>query len=78
MYEQYILYTLGFAITFLISLILALYGFKKHSIQLHTFFILSLLSICTWSFSSLMEFISPEFNTKILWAKFSYIGISTV
>lgn len=78
MNEQYILYTAGFAITFLISFILAIYGFKKHSIQLHTFFILVLLSICVWSFSALMEFISPEIATKIFWAKFSYIGITTV
>ena len=78
MNEQYLAYAAGFAITFLVSFILAIYGFKKRSIQLHTFFILALSSICIWSFGSLMEFISPDITGKILWAKFSWIGITTV
>ncbi|MGF7118779.1 histidine kinase N-terminal 7TM domain-containing protein [Methanobacterium oryzae] len=78
MNEQYLIYAAGFAITFLVSFILVVYGFKKRSIQLHTFFILALLSICVWSFGSLMEFISPDITSKILWAKFSWIGITTV
>ncbi|MGZ7096383.1 MAG: histidine kinase N-terminal 7TM domain-containing protein, partial [Methanobacterium sp.] len=73
MNDQYILYTAGFLITFLISFSLALYAFRKRSIQLHNFFILAMLSISIWSFGSLMEFVSPDINTKILWAKFSYI-----
>ncbi|MGZ7119167.1 MAG: histidine kinase N-terminal 7TM domain-containing protein [Methanobacterium sp.] len=78
MNDQYILYTAGFFVTFLISFSLALYAFRKRSIQLHNFFILAMLSISIWSFGSLMEFISPDINTKIFWAKFSYIGITTV
>lgn len=78
MTEQYIFYTAGFLVSFIISFLLVIYGFKKRSMQLHKFFILALLSISIWSFGSLMEFISPDINSKIFWAKFSYIGISTV
>ncbi len=78
MNEQYLAYAAGFAITFLVSFILALYGFKKRSIQLHSFFILAMFSICAWSLGSLMEFISPDITSKILWAKISWIGITTV
>ncbi|MBI5680499.1 MAG: PAS domain-containing protein [Methanobacterium sp.] len=78
MNEEYLAYAAGFALTFLISLVLALYAFKKRSIKLHTFFILVMFSICIWSFGSLMEFISPEISTKIFWSKFCWIGITTV
>ncbi len=74
----YLLYIAGFLITFLISFSLAIYGFRKRSIQLHNFFILAMLSISIWSLGSLMEFISPDITGKILWAQFSYIGITTV
>lgn len=78
MNEQYFLYTLGFTIAFLISSYLILYGIKKRSHCLHNYFILSMFSIALWSFCSLMEFISPQISSKIIWAKLSYVGITTI
>lgn len=75
---EYSAYATGFIITFLISLILAIYAFKRRSIKLHTFFILVMFSICIWSLGSLMELLSPAISQKIFWAKISYIGITTV
>ena len=75
---EYSAYAAGFITTFLISLILAIYAFKRRSIKLHTFFILVMFSICIWSLGSLMELLSPVISQKILWAKISYIGITTV
>ncbi|HML06326.1 MAG TPA: histidine kinase N-terminal 7TM domain-containing protein, partial [Methanobacterium sp.] len=78
MNEVYASYAAGFTIAFLIALFLILYTLKRRSSSLHNYFILSMVSIAVWSFGSLIEFISPQLETKILWAKFSYIGISTV
>ncbi len=75
---EYLFYGAGFITTFLISLILAIYTFKKRSIKLHTFCILVMVSICVWSFGSLMELISPVISQKIFWSKICYIGITTV
>lgn len=75
---EYSAYAAGFITTFLISLILAIYAFKRRSIKLHTFFILVMFSICIWSLGSLMELLSPAISQKIFWAKISYIGITTV
>jgi hypothetical protein len=78
MNEEYLFYAAGFTTTFLIAFFLMLYGLKKRSSRLHTYFILSMFSIAIWSFCSLMEFISPEIGLKIFWAKISYIGITTI
>ena len=78
MNEAYFFYAAGFTTTFLIAFFLMLYGLKKRSSRLHTYFILSMFSIAIWSFCSLMEFISPEIGLKIFWAKISYIGITTI
>lgn len=75
---EYISYAAGFMATFLLSLFLAAYAFKRRSIKLHTFFILLMVSICIWSFGSFMELASPFIAQKIFWAKISWIGISTV
>jgi hypothetical protein len=78
MNELYVSYAAGFLIAFLIALFLILYSLRKASNSLHNYFILSMASIVIWSFGSLMEFISPQIESKILWAKFSYIGITTI
>jgi len=75
---EFLSYAAGFIITFLMSFILAIYAFKKRSLKLHTFFILVMFSICIWSLGSLMELVSPLISNKILWAKISWIGITTV
>lgn len=78
MSNDYLAYATGLILTFLISFFLALYTLKKREIKLHTFFVLVMFSICIWSFGSLMEFLSTDISTKILWSKICYIGITTV
>ena len=78
MSEQYYFYAAGFIVAFLISSILAFYGYKNRSERIHDFFILTMTSISIWSLGSFFELISPNTDTKIFWAKISYIGAATI
>jgi len=78
MSEEYYFYATGFIFTLLISTILAFYGYKNRSERIHDFFILTMLSIAIWSLGSFFELISQNTETKILWAKMSYLGAATI
>lgn len=78
MNEQYYFYATGFIFALLISSILAFYGYKNRSERIHDFFILTMFSIAIWSLGSFFELISPNTDTKILWAKISYLGAATI
>ncbi|WP_414468584.1 histidine kinase N-terminal 7TM domain-containing protein [Methanobacterium sp. ACI-7] len=75
---QYSPYSLELIIASLIPFFLALYALKKRSIKMHSYFILLMFSVGIWALCIFLEFSSTDINSKILFAKLSYIGVATV
>jgi PAS domain S-box-containing protein len=62
-----------------ISVGLGLYVFRRHPRLLYatTFALLSLAS-AAWSFGYALELLGSDLSTKVLWAKFQYLGITSI
>ncbi len=69
-------YSVLLLVTAIVSLYLSVFVLKKY--PNYKFFFLFLVSSAIWSFGYAMEIWSGDINAKILWAKFEYIGITTI
>ena len=69
-------YAIPLIIVALVSLYLTTYTWKKY--PSYVYFILFTLSAAIWAFGYMMELLMTDKGTKILWAKFEYIGIVVI
>jgi len=75
---QYSTYGLVSAISALISFLLGLYTLRRHAVPGRVYFFLLLMALVEWSLTDALKFFSVTVSAKILWSKFSYLGIVSV
>jgi PAS domain S-box-containing protein len=75
---EYTPYTLPLIVAAAIALVLAYFVLKHRQVPGRVTFALVMIAVAVWSGGYALEISATQFETKVFWAKFQYIGITAI